>query len=117
MMARDKIISEINTQKNAQNTIIQAKKQRSRIAHDKMSVSIDVNPIKNQRTLLKNTTNTTSHTNSKYFKSPRQSVISKPPLGVELKLEVGKTPAPLRGQVLETAYVLEEILYSVENGL
>lgn len=57
--------------------------------------------------------------NSSLFKSPRISIpsIVKPILGLELKLEVAKAPAQNRHIVLETAYLMEELLYSVENGL
>lgn len=34
-----------------------------------------------------------------------------------MKLEVAKSPAPNRQKILETAYVLEEILQAVESGL
>lgn len=50
------------------------------------------------------------------IKTPRQ-IVPKPVLGVELKLEVAKAPQEQRRNYLETAYVLEEMLYSVENGL
>lgn len=41
----------------------------------------------------------------------------KPTLNVTLKLEVAKAPQSNKYHVLETAYVLEEIMQAVENGL
>ncbi len=51
------------------------------------------------------------------IKTPRHELVPKPVLGVELKLEVANAPQHNRKIILETAYVLEEMLYSVENGL
>jgi len=41
----------------------------------------------------------------------------KPILGVNLKIEVAKANPKIRSHMLETAYVLEEMLISVEQGL
>ena len=38
------------------------------------------------------------------------------PIGVALKLEVARSKADVRGEALEAAYALEEILQAVEKG-
>lgn len=57
------------------------------------------------------------------FQSPRPSENDKsahalkPSLSVALKLEVAKAPANIRATALETAYLMEDLLYAVENDL
>ena len=81
---------------------------RSRLGKDKLSTSLDVNPIRSS----KNSGNVKKSFLSNHLSTP---VIQEPPeikptLGVHLKVEVAKAPIQTKYHVLETAYVLEEIL-------
>ncbi|CDW79816.1 UNKNOWN [Stylonychia lemnae] len=123
MQAKDKVIHELNQQQNLKSNygptpVIPSRRSRQNI---RVSNSIDVNPIKQAKMskLALEKLGVNNSINKSTFKSPRTSVphISKPNLGIDLKLEVAKAPASIRQVVLETAYVMEEILYSVENGL
>eukprot|EP00347_Sterkiella_histriomuscorum_P016192 403354133 len=114
--------------------VIPNKQARSR-QNQKLSSSIDANPIKggkytaNNRSMIGGTPVTEKsllniRTNKSLFKSPRPSMpekannlLLKPQLSVDLKLQIANAPQHIRQTVLETAYVLEEMLYSVENGL
>ena len=85
--------------------------------YSKLNNSVDVAPINRQ---LNNPKSLSQRTLSPI---PARNRIKanikevKPVLGVNLKIEVAKANPKNRATLLETAYVLEEMLISVEQGL
>ena len=83
---------------------------------------MDVNPLSKNNLLGNNLSRVDLAGNKIQIATPQPS--SKPlppppprlPIGVALKLEVARSKADVRGEALEAAYALEEILQAVEKG-
>jgi len=81
---------------------------KSRRPNKALNNSIDVQPIS------KNTKALSMRTLSPSVSRQTKVKEVKPILGVNLKIEVAKANPKIRAHMLETAYVMEEMLISVE---
>ena len=86
---------------------------RSRLSREKLSTSVDVNPIKSSKNGRKFSN---KQFQSQILTPSLQNYEVNPTLNPTLKVELAKASIKERAHTLEAAYVLEEVLQAVTKG-